>query len=110
MQLAGCDVEPELQREVGDDDTRSTLPQRSPMPLIVPCTCVAPSRTAARVLATARSQSLWVWMPSGDRRRAAGPRATISATSVGQAAAVGVAEHEPAARPRRSAAWSVCSA
>ena len=24
--------------------TRSALPQRSPMPLIVPCTCVAPSR------------------------------------------------------------------
>ena len=43
--------------------TRSTLPQRSPMPFIVPCTCVAPARTAASVFATASSQSLWQWMP-----------------------------------------------
>ena len=35
--------------------TRSTLPQRSPMPFMVPCTCVAPTRTAAKVLATATS-------------------------------------------------------
>ena len=39
------------------------LPQRSPSPLIVPCTWRTPARTAARVLATAFSVSLWVWMP-----------------------------------------------
>ena len=40
------------------------LPQRSPRPLIVPCTWRTPARTAASVLATAFSVSLWVWMPS----------------------------------------------
>ena len=63
--------------------TRSTLPQRSPMPLIVPCTCVAPARTAASVLATATSQSLWQWMPSSHAERAAAPRRTRSAISSG---------------------------
>ena len=32
--------------------TRFALPVRSPMPLIVPCTCVAPASTAASVFAT----------------------------------------------------------
>ena len=41
------------------------MPQRSPMPLIVPCTCTAPCSTAIRLLATASSESLWQWMPSG---------------------------------------------
>ena len=31
---------------------RFTLPQRSPVPISVPCTCTAPARGAARVLAT----------------------------------------------------------
>ena len=51
------------------------MPQRSPMPLIVPCTCVGPGATAASVLATARSQSLW--RVDADRHRtspAAPPR------------------------------------
>ncbi len=32
--------------------TRSQLPQRSPTPFTVPCTCVAPASTAARAFAT----------------------------------------------------------
>ena len=44
--------------------TRLALPVRSPMPFIVACTCVAPSATAASVLATPHSRSLWQWMPS----------------------------------------------
>ena len=43
---------------------RFALPVRSPMPLIVPCTCVAPASTAASVLATAQPASSWQWMPS----------------------------------------------
>jgi hypothetical protein len=34
------------------------------MPLIVPCTWVAPASTATSVLATAQPESSWVWMPS----------------------------------------------
>ncbi len=45
-------------------DIRLALPQRSPQPLIVPCTWVQPASTAASALATARSPSLWVWIPS----------------------------------------------
>ena len=63
--------------------TRSTLPQRSPMPLIVPCTCVAPAATAASVLATATSQSLWQWMPTSHAQRLARPPSTRSAISSG---------------------------
>ena len=48
----------------GIRDTRLALPQRSPRPLIVPCTMRTPARTAARELATAFSVSLWQWMPS----------------------------------------------
>src|ERR1035437_6018994 len=45
--------------------TRFALPVRSPIPLIVPCTCVTPDSTAVSVLATAQPESSWVWMPSG---------------------------------------------
>ncbi len=45
---------------------RSTFPQRSPMPFMVPWTWVAPAVTAARALATARPESLWGWMPMVD--------------------------------------------
>ncbi len=44
-------------------EIRLAFPQRSPQPLIVPCTCVQPASTAASALATARSPSLWVWIP-----------------------------------------------
>ena len=37
----------------------AAFPARSPMPLIVPSTWVAPARTAASVLATAMPRSLW---------------------------------------------------
>jgi len=48
-------------------EQRFALPHRSPYPLIVPCTCVTPFSTATRELATAISESLWVWIPSGSR-------------------------------------------
>ena len=46
-------------------EIRLTLPQRSPTPLMVPCTWIAPSRTAVSELMTAISPSLWVWIPNG---------------------------------------------
>ena len=43
---------------------RLALPQRSPSPLSVPCSMVAPPRTAASMLATASPQSSWQCTPS----------------------------------------------
>jgi hypothetical protein len=45
-------------------EMRLAFPQRSPQPFMVPWTMVAPASTPARALATARSLSLWVWMPT----------------------------------------------
>ena len=75
--------------------TRFALPVRSPMPLIVPCTCVAPDSSAVSEFATAQPESSWQWIPSAaagqrfahDRERRADLRR--------QAAAVRVAQHEP---------------
>ena len=61
-------------------EIRSALPHRSPKPLIVPWTWTAPASTAASELATARSQSLWQWMPTGTGRPATAA-AVIWATS-----------------------------
>ena len=55
-------------------EIRSALPHRSPKPLIVPCTWTAPASTAASELATARSQSLWQWMPTGTASAGRRPR------------------------------------
>ena len=44
---------------------RLALPPRSPMPLIVPWTQVAPARTAAAAAAVARPKSLWPWKWTG---------------------------------------------
>ena len=71
--------------------SRSALPVRSPYPLTVPCTWVAPASTAAIELATAQPVSLWQWMPI---------RAPVAAHDVvhdvgdlvGQHPAVGVAQ------------------
>ena len=65
---------------------RLALPVRSPMPLTVPCTCVAPASTAVSVLATAQPESSCAWMPSAtpgsacahDRQRRAHLRAAAS--------------------------------
>src|SRR2546430_8113714 len=54
---------PIFSTRLGMIETRLALPQRSPNPLIVPCTCSTPSLTAASELATAHSASLWTWMP-----------------------------------------------
>ena len=59
--------------------TRFALPVRSPMPLIVPCTCVAPASTAMRLLATAQPPSSWQWMPSATPGSAAATSATAAA-------------------------------
>ena len=48
-------------------ETRLALPVRSPTPFIVPCTWRAPASTAASVLATPHSASLWQWMPTRTR-------------------------------------------
>ncbi len=74
-------------------EIRSALPQRSPKPLIVPCTCVAPASTAASELAMASSQSLWQWIPIGTSTAESAARVS-SAISFGMRAAVGVAEHD----------------
>ena len=44
--------------------TRFAFPVRSPIPLIVPCTCVAPACTATIVFATPHPVSSWVCMPN----------------------------------------------
>ncbi|MNP35909.1 hypothetical protein D3C76_1292620 [compost metagenome] len=41
--------------------SREQLPARSPMPLMVTSTWVAPPAMAARLLATASPRSLWQW-------------------------------------------------
>ena len=74
--------------------TRLALPVRSPMPLIVPWTWVAPASTALSVLATAQPVSSWVWMPSGDARQRFGDDGEGGPDLRRQAAAVGVAQHQ----------------
>ena len=66
-------------------ETRLALPVRSPTPFIVPCTWRAPASTAASVLATPHSASLWQWMPTRTRSPTRGdaPRAVASATCGG---------------------------
>ena len=53
-----------LSCSAGMIEIRLALPQRSPQPLIVPCTCMQPASTPASAFATARSLSLCVWIPS----------------------------------------------
>ena len=42
--------------------SKLALPARSPMPLMVHSTCVAPALTAASELATAKPRSSWQWV------------------------------------------------
>ena len=69
-------------------ETRLALPVRSPTPFIVPWTWRAPASTAASVLATPHSASLWQWMATRtpvadgrDDRRAWPRRPAAAATS-----------------------------
>ncbi len=62
---------------------RFALPVRSPMPLIVPWTCVAPASTAMSVLATAQPPSLWQWIPIATPGSACATSSTASAMSLG---------------------------
>ena len=59
----GTRCQPYLSCRLAMTVSRSALPVRSPWPLTVPCTCMAPASTAAIVLATAQPVSLWQWMP-----------------------------------------------
>ena len=65
MFCGGMHAKPSFSCRSGMIAHRLALPQRSPMPLMVSCTCVAPACTAITELATAISQSLWQWMPIG---------------------------------------------
>ena len=56
-----CRNNPPRVRTAMTISSRAQLPARSPMPLMVHSTCRAPSRSAARLLATARPRSLWQW-------------------------------------------------
>ena len=55
---------PSFSAKLETTETRFALPHRSPYPLMVPCTMSAPATTPSSVLATASSQSLWVWIPT----------------------------------------------
>ena len=74
--------------------TRFAFPVRSPMPLIVPCTCVAPASTATSVFATAQPPSSCVWMPSATRRQRLAHRRDDRRDLGRQRAAVRVAQHD----------------
>jgi hypothetical protein len=71
-------------------EQRLALPQRSPYPLTQPCTWVAPASTAASVLATATSESLWVWMPRMPSKTLAHLGEDLD-QAPGECAAVGIA-------------------
>ncbi len=93
---------PILSTRFGMIDTRFAFPHRSPYPLMVPCTWVAPASTATRVLATARSPSLWQWMPSvtGTPSRTS---ETIRRTSLGRLPPLVSHSTTTSAPPRRAA-------
>ena len=56
--LSEMHLTPIFKCKFGIKEVKFALPQRSPKPLIVPCTKVHPSFTAVKVLATAQSESL----------------------------------------------------
>ena len=60
----GSTLRPFFSCRLAMTENRLALPERSPYPLAVPCTCVAPASTAASELATAHAVSSWQWMPS----------------------------------------------
>ena len=65
----------------------------------------APARHGGQRVGHGVSLSLWVWMPSAlARDRLAPPRRRSRSISSGRRPAVGVAQHEPVARPRFCAA------
>ena len=65
-------------------ETRLALPVRSPTPFIVPWTWRAPTSTAASVLATPHSASLWQWMADADAVADRGDaRAAVAAATCG---------------------------
>ena len=89
--------------------SRSVLPTRSPMPFTVPCTLVAPARTAASVLATAHPESLWQWMPKAAFGKAPAVAATTASTSKGSAPPL-VSQRSTESAPASTAAPTQASA
>ena len=88
--------------------TRSQLPHRSPTPLIVPCTCVAPASTAARAFATPHPESLCVWMPTSTSGNSRTVRATMAFNSVGSVPPL-VSQRTSVVAPASAAARSTAS-
>ena len=74
--------------------TRLALPVRSPMPLIVPCTWVAPASTAVRVLATAQPRVVVGVDPERRVRKRFADDRERGADLRRQRAAVGVAQDQ----------------
>ena len=74
----------------------------------MPCTWTAPASTAASELATARSQSLCVWMPSGTSTAAAASLVS-AATSSGMLPPL-VSHITTIIAPPSTAAWIVLRA
>mmetsp|Transcript_25828 Transcript_25828/g.80866 ORF Transcript_25828/g.80866 Transcript_25828/m.80866 type:complete len:302 (+) Transcript_25828:763-1668(+) len=91
-------------------ETRSALPHRSPIPLIVPCTTDAPAETAASEFATASAQSLWQCTCT----LTAGPTASTAArTNLSTSAGIVpplVSQRAMLSAPAAAAARSVASA
>jgi hypothetical protein len=56
---------PSFMLRLGMMEQMLAFPHRSPMPLMVPWIWSTPAWTAQTVLATARSLSLWQWIPRG---------------------------------------------
>ncbi len=82
--------------KLGISETRLALPQRSPSPFSVPWSWRAPARSAARLLATAFSVSLWRVDADLAARDLRDHLADDPLHLMRQGAAIGVAEHEPA--------------
>ena len=74
-------------------EIRSALPQRSPKPLIVPCTCTAPASTAGQRIGHGQLAIVVAMNADRHRQRLHG-RARQLGDFLGHAAAVGVAEHD----------------
>ena len=89
--------------------TRSALPQRSPMPLIVPCTCIAPLGHGGQGVGH-RHVAVVVAVDAEVGARGRGATCVHAGGDLlGQRAAVGVAQDEHDA-PASWAARSVCRA
>ena len=88
---------------------RLALPQRSPKPLIVPCTWTAPCSTAVRRVGHGQLGVVVAMDAERTVDRRGAPRAVASAIVAGQGAAVGVAQHDAVAPPAAAARQAVAA-